>query len=129
MEIRTPEDWWRGVLAYWDDILVIAGNCVDLNKPNPHTLRTDPLLVDFVNAKRERNHEVLHALFQMVWAAAPDAPYIHRWRGWGVLCDLCSEFWVFIPEEYQDAVENMGSTTEEAKESGASETDDGGRKN
>lgn len=37
----------------------------------------------------------IHEFLEKLWFDAPDEPYIHGWRGWSDLCDLCSEVWVF----------------------------------
>lgn len=41
-------------------------------------------------------------IFQMIWSDAPDASYIHEWKGWGRLCDLCSEVHCIRSEEDSD---------------------------
>ena len=39
--------------------------------------------------------ETIHKFLEKMWLDAPDKRYIHSWEGWGILCDLCSEVWVF----------------------------------
>lgn len=45
----------------------------------------------------EGNWHKLHQRFEEAWAWLPDSPSIHR-HPFGLLCDLCSEFWVFDHE-------------------------------
>jgi hypothetical protein len=50
-------------------------------------------------ALKNRNPEVACLLLQLCWSAAPDSPEIHHWPAWNTICDLCSENWVFDPDE------------------------------
>lgn len=109
-EINTPEDWWSVVDAQWSKIIGIFQNC---NAPlDGHVWRDEifgeevfhgkTLAVMLEEAKADRDHDALGHFLDLLWAAAPDKPYIHSWPGWGDLCDLCSERWVFDPEPVAD---------------------------
>ncbi len=107
MIIRTPDDWWLALDTHWANILEIYQNC---NAPlegkfwretayGDEINHDKSLLATLEDAKRDRDHEIVHKYLNLLWAAAPDKPYIHEWPSWDVLCDLCSEVWVFNPEE------------------------------
>lgn len=49
--------------------------------------------------KRDWDHRPLINVLNKAWALAPDAPWIHEMPGWDILCDLCSEGWVFDLED------------------------------
>ena len=54
---------------------------------------------EFSRSMDEQDWPTTIHLMNLAWFAAPDVPELHRIPGWGVLCDLCSESWVFEPEE------------------------------
>lgn len=101
---KTADEWWANLNAAWSDILEIFANCGAPMTPNEdgrwfsdgigeEPTRHDKALIQILeDAKRDRNHATLHLWLQRCWSAAPDAPYIHQWRNWGTLCDLCSEY-------------------------------------
>lgn len=111
--IKTPKDWWDNVEVHWEHLMDVFSRCGAPmrydeqghwwsngigEEPTRHDKPLPQFLMDLRNNK---DHEELHRYFNLCWLAAPDKPYIHEWRGWGVLCDLCSEIWVFDPEEQE----------------------------
>jgi hypothetical protein len=111
MEIRTPEDWWSEVDRHWSNILDIFervgapmggdedGHWWSDGIGQDATRHDKTMIRTLEDAKRDRDHETLGGFFQKAWMAAPDRPHIHSWPSWGALCDLCSENWVFEPEQ------------------------------
>lgn len=101
MDIKTPADWWAELDAHWANLLTCAFNSgASLGRPNyqyQELADLRPFAAFLEEAKQRRDWEVLNRFLQHVWAAAPDDGRIHRWPSWGVLCDLCSETWVFEP--------------------------------
>jgi hypothetical protein len=84
MRIKTPDDWWELVEQEWHDLRKTLIMFLDKSQVE--------------DAKRyieNKNHSSLHTLFEEAWYQAPDDGAIHFIPGWGNLCDLCSEFWVF----------------------------------
>jgi hypothetical protein len=111
VEIRTQGDWWAAVDSHWSNILDIFDRCGAPMSRGPEGLwwsdgiGLEPVIHEktmirtLEDAKAEKDHETLHSFFEKAWMAAPDSSYIHGWPSWGMLCDLCSEYWVFQPEE------------------------------
>lgn len=107
MSLDTPEDWWAMLDAHWPNIIDIFSRCgapLDeicwRDEPGGEEIfHEDTLIVTLEKSKRDRDHEQMIHFLQLCWMAAPDKPYIHEWPSWGHLCDLCSEQWVFDPEE------------------------------
>ena len=107
MTIRTKEDWWRVLNETWPDILQIAqyvnaplDKLFEEEGPNREPiLHLHTLLVELERAKLARNYDRIGLFLQHCWAAAPNSAGTHKWAGWDALCDLCSEGWVFDPEE------------------------------
>ena len=123
--IETPENWWSLVDLNWGELLKLLlwdledhgklvvrsptaakgyqackidySNCeTDVGLcNNPEFSPEGDLVIQAQTAKSARDHETLLTLFNRAWAAAPDHQNIHRRPAWGVLCDLCSENWVF----------------------------------
>ena len=55
---------------------------------------------DAMKALVNLDHEYLHCLFEKLWSDLPDNPSI-QFYPFGDLCDLCSEYWVFDPEQQE----------------------------
>lgn len=106
-KIDTPKDWWEAVEAGWERITDIFANCgAPLNDTfwsdgiGQEPVFHDETLVQMLRRLREdRDHAALSRWFNLCWLAAPDSAEIHRWPYWGTFCDLCSETWVFDPEQ------------------------------
>lgn len=105
--IKNKEDWWKLLDASWEDFKTIFAN---VGAPTGYTendhwwaedarsesVRHDkPWMSMMEDLKKDRDHQTLHLWLERVWAAAPDERYIHTWKSWHDLCDLCSEYWVF----------------------------------
>lgn len=107
MIIKTPEDWWNGVLNNWSDIVTIFENCgAPLGDHwwsegigQEPTFHDQVFLAMLTDLRDKRDHQGLHRWLNLCWLAAPDKSYIHHWPSWGLFCDLCSENWVFEPEQ------------------------------
>jgi hypothetical protein len=104
---ETPEQWWANVDAEWDNLLnlisdrlnVLANATIDCTTDTPLVLRN--IIQDLIWCKQNRDHKRLHRYLFATWQMNPDKPWIHDQPGWGTLCDLLSEDWVFQPEEVQ----------------------------
>lgn len=83
MKIETPNDWWSVLDKNWVHIVKI----LDMYLP----IRD----ADVLSAKESRDHAKLLRYLNDAWYVAPDIHEIHKIPGWTVLCDLCSEDWVF----------------------------------
>lgn len=102
MEINNKQDWWQAVDNNWETLIDIAflynvplWEFIDIDK----NLSSKTLLKNVEDCKGARDWESLHSFFQGIWGSAPDIPEIHNVKGWGLLCDLCSETWVFNDEQ------------------------------
>jgi len=100
MSIQTPDDWWNLVDQNWDYLVSIIGHLMVLGFPafetpgdseSPATGRS--IREEIVHLKETRNQK-LARYFHAAWGLASDA-YAWSVPGWGALCDLCSEEWVF----------------------------------
>lgn len=99
MRIESLQDWWKAVDTHWPDLLRLI-----VRFPQPDLEKTisqladdllEPLSVRATKIKENKDHIGLHLLFQQAWGNAPDDPEIHSYPSWWLLCDLCSESWVF----------------------------------
>jgi hypothetical protein len=94
MIIQTPEDWWNLVEERWEELHAILYSLTSLEELGKAEL-----------AKTSKDWQSLGSCFQYAWFAAPDSPEIHQIPGWGVLCDLCSENWVFQDDSGPDPLQ------------------------
>lgn len=105
--INSVKDWESALEKHWENLLNIM--CLYLPMHQPAHVRPGctesglvgagvSCFVDVLNCKKNKNWYRLLRYINAAWAAAPDDPSIHRIPGWGVLCDLCSEEWVFAEE-------------------------------
>lgn len=109
--INDANDWWQLVDLNWSKIVDIFERCgaplgdhwwsEGIGQEATH--HDEVLLSMLVRLRDERSGPELARWFNLCWLAAPDQPHIHTWPFWGQFCDLCSETWVFDPE--QSAVE------------------------
>jgi len=108
MAPTTPEEWWKSVDDNWPDLLNIMAMFLPMaalatrppNDPDGSMVSGRnglPMLryQDVEEAKANRDHYILLRYFNGAWGAAPDDYYIHSIPCWHILCDLCSEEWVF----------------------------------
>jgi hypothetical protein len=87
MIIKTAQDWWASYAQNISYFRWIA-RAVGLTQPGgfaelPFTPLQNIETFDI---------ETAYSQLQNVWAKAPDHPIIYKWKNWGELCDLCSEF-------------------------------------
>lgn len=99
MEINTQEDYWKAVNERWYEIMNIFRKFCDTTiayDSDHHQLSTHGLvLAAYLDELRTKHDPEISRWFNQLWAVAPDQPWIHGIPGWGTLCDLCSETWVF----------------------------------
>ena len=113
---KTPDEWWSNLNTAWSDILDIFGRCdAPLSRDDfvysdgigkEATLHDKSLIRTLEEAKEACDHETMLKWLNLCWLAAPDASHIHWWPNWGTLCDLCSESWVFNPDEAEIEIDS-----------------------
>jgi hypothetical protein len=100
MEIKNIETYWQVVDQHWDNLLSIIGHHLDFRHPayeepgqsdSPMTGRN--ILDEILFLKQSRDRKLVR-YFSGVWCLASDN-YAWSVPRWGILCDLCSEEWVF----------------------------------
>lgn len=77
---QTIEEWWFLVDDMWNPLFSIVGRFLPRKQAAAYKARNDRKAGD------------LYLILQQTWAAAPDSGSIHDIKGWGRLCDLCSDF-------------------------------------
>jgi hypothetical protein len=109
MTIKTKEDWWRAVDTFWDHLYDIISDHMDMDhiafeEPgNSNSAITGRKICSEVVFLKENRDQRLARYFHASWGLASDS-YAWSVPSWGLLCDLCSEDWVFdAPEEAPDA--------------------------
>ena len=125
--IETPADWWHVVDQHWDKLLKLivdwhpASGMRPATDPNAITARMAegacalvrseieakekhlPSPEDRAHAAKEaRDQDTLISLFNSAWFGIPESIGSHRLPGFGQLCDLCSESYVFQQEEEKE---------------------------
>ena len=111
MRIQSAEDWWNVCNKNWENILDIfhqVGAPMGRDEEDrwfpdafgkPTIEHPKCLVQTMEDFKQVKNGPPLVRLFNQAWFAAPDKPEIHSWPGWNDFCNLCSEEWVFNPED------------------------------
>lgn len=84
--IKSKEDWWNLVEQYKEELYVLVTNFTDRGE-------------DFTSGIEAKDWMGVWASLSDAWFKAPDTRSLHSLNGWGLLCDLCSENWVFQGEE------------------------------
>ena len=103
MLINTQQDWWNLLDNNWTHI---TGPLVDELNIQLGSDATEDLTIngktigmtcieDLEQARSNKDWSRILSYFNAFWIHAPDEPWIHTIPGWGALCDLCSEYWVF----------------------------------
>ncbi len=99
--ITNKETYWQTVDLHWDNLLKIIGhhlNLADFAYENPgqsnSPLTGKSVLDEIIYSKQTRNQKLVR-YFNGVWCLASESYAKSRVPSWGVLCDLCSEEWVF----------------------------------
>jgi hypothetical protein len=104
--IQNQSDWWNLVNENWSNLSAIMARNLPMAgyEDIDHKILTHPLYIEVDKLKQDHDWETLSRYFQAAWAAAPDESWIHSIPGWGVLCDLCSEIWVFEENDSEDLI-------------------------
>lgn len=107
--IKTPEDWWEVLNKNWDNIYNIFWMVFPMDKPVPKDLyeltnKNNPIVadsfqIDILRAKNDKDYDDLLKYLSAAWDFLPDRPDTREIDGFFILCDLCSEAWVFEKEE------------------------------
>lgn len=115
----TADEWWELVDNQWEFLLEIFGQFLPMYKEAPESLYTEvsptnPKVAntawdDVENCKAKRNHEKLRQYLFACWESAPDNSSIHSIPGWGSLCDLLSESWVFENQNPENSLSESNS--------------------
>lgn len=77
------ESYWRICAENWDNVKAIVD------------MFLGPKEAEMAEVMRQNQDPDIVKVFNDAWAAAPDNRSIHSIPGWSVLCDLCSESYVF----------------------------------
>lgn len=107
------EWWWKAVEENWDDLVSLIdrfhpasdnpGTEYEITAPAAEQVceifRED--IRQNVNAnpcerakkaKQDRNGDELHQIFNQTWFGMPESAEVRYEPGFGILCDLCSEY-------------------------------------
>ena len=101
MSLETAADWWETVEQYWDALVRIVGDQMDLLHPaykHPGTETSEPTgrnIADELEWLKEHKDARLARYFQAAWGLSSDS-YAYNVPAWGIFCDLCSEGWVLL---------------------------------
>lgn len=104
----NEKEWWEIVNHWWDQIVDMASDQLDLSSPafqtpgKPESPMTGRTVMEEMNSLKQNQDPKLARYFNAVWGLASDA-YAYSKPGWTQLCDLCSEEYVLyenqIPSE------------------------------
>ena len=98
MTIKSQKDWWDAVEGNWSDLIGIGERFCPLYEQRNlrgETTVGKTLLQHVEEYRMKKDWESLWLFFQKAWGTAPDDLSIHFIPSWNILCDLCSETWVF----------------------------------
>ena len=73
-------DWWELLLTTENTLADI------IQKFYPSAVN------NFHKACRAKQDSEVYRIIHEVWFRVPDKQWIHSISGWGILCDLCSEY-------------------------------------
>lgn len=98
---ETPEEWWRIVYEWWDELILILEKFLPMNEPfsDEKGMIVAPILRNHIFELKQAKNANLAYMFDLAWAKAPDSGWIHSIKGWDVLCDLCSDMYVLMEKE------------------------------
>ena len=102
MVIKTEQDWWNS----FDQLYKLLPNMAyEFNWDLTAEATESGLKVDdglgcsiykYLKILQDnKDHEKLLTYLNIMWNVAPDQKWIHTVNGWSILCDLCSESWMF----------------------------------
>ena len=105
--METKEDWWNLLENNWkyltEDLPDALNIMLGTAATSDHTHDGTPLGItcfeDLEQAKTNMNWQRITSYLNAFWIHAPDEQWIHTIPGWGALCELCSEVWVFEEDE------------------------------
>ena len=107
------EWWWNAVETHWDDLIALIDRFHPLSdNPGteyPITAAAPETMCELVRneirakesgnpcdrakkAKQDRNGDELHQIFNQTWFGMPESADVRYEPGFGILCDLCSEY-------------------------------------
>lgn len=89
--IESEKDWWAVLEENKEDLVKIV-----------HQFNPPEMEEQLHSAILQKNSSEALRVLHIAWFNAPDEPGIHRIPGWGILCDLLSEGWVFNPDEKEE---------------------------
>lgn len=123
MIINTPADWWEAfeanqenlrdaVRGYHPSLRMLqsaqrsmkipaerAENLCELERKRITEKNTKDPIEEFDLAASNKDHETLVRLLNQTWFGVPESTGCWSIPSFGVLCDLCSESWVFEESE------------------------------
>lgn len=76
-------DWWKLVTGNKNHLAAIVSR-----------FSGELAAKEFIEYVIAEDYEHTGNILQRAWNDAPDAEYIHGITGWGILCDICSD-WMF----------------------------------
>ncbi len=128
MRIESQEDWWNALNDNWYHLVHLVDNWHPTTKAEykqqigfaitaemaEKACNADRIEiakkeeglespgVRFYKAREAKDPQALGQLLSATWFGIPESISAHSLPGFGVLCDLCSENWVFHEEEIED---------------------------
>lgn len=100
---RSKKEWWDNVNNFWPELFYIIQIYIEednLSLQEALDICNSGLRFEsFIINLKEKEDERLLSFFSRAWACAPDNGQIHGIKCWDVLCDLCSESWVFYDSQ------------------------------
>lgn len=98
IKVKDPASWWLGFIAVCSDlgpyrkfrerVAKICDELVEFDKQLPH-----------ISERTDEQGRQAARFMDRIWSTMPDDRSIHSLPRWFLLCDLCSEAWVFEEEE------------------------------
>lgn len=98
IKVKDPTSWWLGFISVCSNldlyrkfrgrVAKICDELVEFDKQLPH-----------ISERTDAQGRQAARYMQRIWETMPDDPSIHNLPRWYLLCDLCSEAWVFEEEE------------------------------
>ena len=115
--IETPEDWWNELHENLEDLTSLVSSyhpgptyspssSLEITAPAAELVRQEclvgleesDLVGNFTKAVESKDHKALLRILNSTWFGVPESTGAWSLRGFGVLCDLCSEGWVFYEQ-------------------------------
>lgn len=98
--IGVPEDGWNVTKKDGINLPQVICNyqIEEIRKKNP-TWKDVDYFIEYLEKLKKNEDEKLLEIFEATWWGMPENMSVRSERGFFDLCDLCSESWVFYPEE------------------------------